>query len=75
MKEKEKMVAEHICLKKTEVGKTEKFNYKVEENDLLMDVKFLINEYYVGTFSANKNSLLLKLNNGQKFKLSLTEVK
>lgn len=48
--------------------------YKVEVEDLFLDLKVLLKEYYMGTFTNDGQALMLKFTNGQKFKLSLVEV-
>ena len=48
--------------------------YQVEVEDLFLDLKFLLKEYYMGTFTNDGKALMLKFTNGQKFKLSLNEV-
>lgn len=47
----------------------------VDETGLMMDVKYLINEYYLATFSETGNSLDIAFNNGQKFRLTVNEIK
>lgn len=46
----------------------------VDETGLLMDIKYLINEYYLATFSEKENSLEIAFNNGQKFRLTISEI-
>ena len=65
----------HKCFKNTEIGELTEFDYKIDKLDILLDIKFLISEFYVGTFSRNKHCLNFRFNNGQKFKLTLNEVK
>ena len=48
--------------------------YKVEVEDLFLDIKVLLKEYYMGTFTNDGQALMLKFTNGQKFKLSLSEI-
>lgn len=48
--------------------------YRVEVEDLFLDLKVLLKEYYMGTFTSDGKELLLSFTNGQKFKLSLTEI-
>lgn len=50
-----------------------KFQCKVTANDLLLDLKVLMKEYYIATFSEDNGSLKIALNNGQKFRLILLE--
>lgn len=44
-----------------------------EAHDLLIDLKVLLKEYYTATFTEDGNALLMKFNNGQRFKLTLEE--
>ena len=45
--------------------------YKVEIEDLFLDLKVLLKEYYMGTFTNDGKGLMLNFTNGQKFLLSL----
>ena len=51
----------------------DKPNYKISVEDLILDLKVLLKEYYCGTFTNNARALKIKLNNGQKFLLNLIE--
>ncbi len=64
----------HLFVTKTE-GAKENFNYKVEAEELLLDLKVLLKEYYAATFTVDGKSLKLQFNNGQEFKLILQEEK
>ena len=46
--------------------------YRVDVEDLFLDLKVLLKEYYMGTHDGK--ALMLNFSNGQKFKLSLCEV-
>lgn len=48
--------------------------YKVEIEDLFLDLKVLLKEYYMGTFTNDEKGLTLNFTNGQKFLLSLKAV-
>ena len=48
--------------------------YKVEIEDLFLDIKVLLKEYYMGTFTNDGKGLTLNFTNGQKFLLSLKAV-
>ena len=48
--------------------------YKVEIEDLFLDIKVLLKEYYMGTFTNDGKGLMLNFTNGQKFLLSLKAV-
>lgn len=62
----------HIFVPDTEIADAE-FQCKVTTNDLLLDLKVLMKEYYIATFSEDNGSLKIALNNGQKFRLVLIE--
>lgn len=62
----------HIFLPDTEIADAE-FQCKITAKDLLLDLKVLMKEYYVATFSDDNGSLKIALNNGQKFRLILLE--
>ncbi len=64
----------HIFLTETESAEGG-FNFKIDASDLLLDLKVLIKEYYVATFSDEGKSLVISFNNGQKFKINLEEIK
>lgn len=68
----QKQSGEHIFVPATEIADAE-FQCKVTANDLLLDLKVLMKEYYVATFSEDNGSLKIALNNGQKFRLILLE--
>lgn len=62
----------HIFVPDTEIADAE-FRCKVTATDLLLDLKVLMKEYYVATFSDDGGTLKIALSNGQKFRLVLTE--
>lgn len=49
-------------------------NWKVDSDSLLFDLKFIMKEYYIGTFSENGESLRIKFNNGQIFEVTINEI-
>lgn len=49
--------------------------YRINAHDLLIDLKCLCKEFYVMTLTEDGNSLTLCFNNGQKFHLTVEEVK
>lgn len=49
-------------------------NSKIESQDLLIDLKVLMKEYYCGTFTNDGQSLMLRFYNGQKFALKIEEI-
>ena len=42
--------------------------------DVLLDVKFFLKEYYPAFFEDDGKSLIVKFNNGQKFKITAEEM-
>ena len=62
--------AEHIF--NTEF--VDKLNYKIGIDDMLLDLKVLLKEYYCGTFTDDGKSLKISLNNGQNFLLNIIAV-
>lgn len=46
-------------------------NWKTSEHDLLFDLKSLIKEYYVATFTESGENLKLSFENGQSFLISV----
>lgn len=56
-------------------GAKENATYKIDAADLLLDIKVLIKEYYTATLTEDKSELLIKFNNGQAFRLALSEIK
>ena len=65
---------EDVCLLKTETANVQ-FKYMVDIDSIILDLKAMIKEYYFATFSEEGNSLILKFSNGQKFRLSIDEIK
>ncbi|MDE5653978.1 MAG: hypothetical protein K2I46_00025 [Clostridia bacterium] len=47
---------------------------KIGTQDLLIDLKVLIKEYYCGTFTNDGQSLVLSFFNGQRFALKIEEI-
>ncbi len=47
----------------------------IDKTDLLLDIKYLINEFYFATFSDADDALNMTFNNGQKFRLTINEIK
>jgi len=52
----------------------EPLTYKVDETGLMLDLKFLLKEYYAACFTQDGNALEIAFSNGQKFKICITEV-
>ena len=47
---------------------------KIDKQDLLIDLKVLMKEFYLGTFANDGQSLVLEFFNGQKFALKIEEL-
>ena len=62
------------CGEDTINAKSSEMQYKVEIEDLFLDLKVLLKEYYMGTFTNDSKGLTLNFTNGQKFLLSLKAV-
>ena len=63
----------HTMITEMEISDAD-FVFKVNTEDILLDLKFLIKEYYCGTFTNDRKSLIMQFNNGQKFILDLKEI-
>ena len=66
-------VSEHTFV--TELDCSEGLKWAVNEEELLCDIKVLLSEYYPATFTADCNALNVSFNNGQKFILTVKELK
>ncbi len=55
----------HIFLTETESA-AGSFDYRVNASDLLLDLKVLLKEYYIATFTSDGNALLINFNNNGK---------
>ena len=64
----------HVCLRDYE-GHEGKLDYTVTAFDLMLDMKALMREYYVATFTQDAKSLQIQFNNGQKFSVKVEEIK
>ena len=49
-------------------------DYVIDANDLLLDLKVLMKEYYIGTFNTEGTALKVNFKNGQKFLISVSEI-
>lgn len=47
--------------------------WKISAQDLLIDLKVLMKEYYVATFTENEGELKIAFENGQKFIIGIKE--
>ena len=74
MAKREKKYEYHEFVTETESAKEANFDYKIEEESILFDLKVLLREYYAATFTAEGDALKLQFNNGQTFILSVKEV-
>lgn len=48
---------------------------KTSASEIAMDLKFLLKDFYLATFDVSGEVLNINLENGQKFKLTVEEVK
>lgn len=64
---------EHVLLPKYEC--LQGLTCKVDERSLMFDIKVLLKEYYMATFCADGKTLQIALNNGQKFCITIEEIK
>lgn len=62
----------HGCIMDTELDIV---GWTCTERDVLCDVKFFMKEYYSGFFNDDGNKLIIRFNNGQKFSLSVEEIR
>lgn len=46
----------------------------ISSNDMLIDLKAILKNYYVATFNEEGNALKITFNNGQSFVISVTQV-
>ena len=46
----------------------------IDANDLLMEVLPLLEEYFIADFELTKDSIIWKMLNGQKFKMTIEEI-
>ncbi len=49
-------------------------NYKTDENKIAEEIKIALSDYFCGQIEGKEKSVILNLNNGQKFELSIREV-
>lgn len=72
MKEQVKKHPTHVFATRT--GSVKEFDYKIDEESILLDLKVLLREYYAATFSVQEDALQLQFTNGQKFSLKAKEI-
>lgn len=65
----------HAFLTKTELANDKFFNYEIDAQKILLDLKVLLRDYYVATFTGEENVLKVTFNNGQTFLLRAEEYK
>ena len=63
----------NLMLKELDEAKQIELDYKIDVHDLLIDLKILMKDYYVATFTETGNELIVAFNNGQKFKITMSE--
>ena len=64
----------HEFVTETESAQEVGFEYKVDAESILLDLKVLLREYYTATFTKDEDALRLQFSNGQTFILSAKEV-
>ena len=57
----------YVPIKETECASETQFDFFVDEREMLSDIKAILAEYYVATFTSDENALTVGFNNGQKF--------
>ena len=68
------MIKQIIHLVTTESESMQGVVNTINAYDLLLDIKALVSEYYIATFSQEKDSLKISFNNGQRFKIEIKEM-
>ena len=53
----------------------EDYKWFCDTDDILRDIKVFMRENYIACYDEEGESLILKFNNGQKFKISVNEMK
>lgn len=49
-------------------------NYVIDALELARQIHPLLDDYFCGSFAANSKGVLMKMDNGQVFQLTVTEV-
>lgn len=47
---------------------------KTDAKGILLDIKYIIKEYYIGNFSETEDTLVIQLTNGQAFEVCVREI-
>lgn len=47
---------------------------RIDESDLMLDLKVLMKEYYIGAFENDGSAMKITLNNGQRFEITCREI-
>ena len=63
-----------VSIKETNSAQNENFDFFVTECDMLCDIKAILKDYYVATFTADESALIIGFTNGQKFRVNVTTV-
>ena len=53
----------------------EKFKWIFDTDDILRDIKIFMRENYIACYDEDGKSFIVKFNNGQRFSISVTEIK
>ena len=48
---------------------------KISADELIRELQFLLNDYFVGNFAQEPESICLTFRNGQRFRLTVEEVR
>ena len=64
----------HEFVTETESAKEAEFDYVVEGQSILLDLKVLLPDYYAATFTKEGDALKLQFSNGQSFLLKIEEI-
>ena len=61
-------------MKETECAQLAQFDFFVDEREMLSDMKAIMAEYYVATFTSDESALTVGFTNGQKFLISVKAI-
>lgn len=66
---------DHILTTELDSAKDAEFDFFVGEREMLNDLKAMMREYYVATFTEDESALTVGFNNGQKFLVTVKAVR
>ena len=64
-------MAKYVPIKEIDCAKDRQFDFFVDEREMLSDLKAIMAEYYVATFTLDESALTVGFSNGQKFRISV----